>query len=110
MTNQNVNDESRWLLSPLQPKEMRVFIAVAEDAELTPEIRIALEALAAAMQAEGADVQGYALSGQCTNLDCVGFSCTGHTCLNLTSSFTGSLNTGILNSLGNTNLSFGLFR
>ena len=110
MANQNADEESRWLLSPLQPKEMRVFIAVAEDADLTPEIRSALEQLAAAMQAEGSEVQGYAMGGNCTNLDCVGFNCTGHTCVNLTSNFTGSLNTGIMNSLGTTNLSFGLFR
>lgn len=110
MTSENAGDQSRWLLEPLQPQEIRIFVAVADDADLTPALRTALEQLAAAMQSEGAEVQGYALAGQCVNLDCTGFNCTGHSCINLSSNFTGSINTGIMNSLGTTNLSFGLFR
>jgi hypothetical protein len=54
--------EPRWLLEP-RPGEAQIHIAVGDEAELTPELREALEALARALP--GAEVEGYAKPRPC---------------------------------------------
>src|SRR5437660_793760 len=77
MTNQASGDESRWLQAPLESKEVRILVAVADDAELSPAMRAALEQLAVAMQTEQAEVAGYLMDGcSCHG----GFSCTTNVC------------------------------
>lgn len=44
MTNQGQPDESSWVVAPPGANEVRVTVAVGGDAELTPELRAALEA------------------------------------------------------------------
>jgi hypothetical protein len=66
MTNeQNTNDIGAWLLSPLGAGEARIFFAAAEDAELTTEVRQALDALARALQEAGGDVDVEGFSDGC---------------------------------------------
>jgi hypothetical protein len=70
MSSQSPGDEARWLLTPLEPQEVRIFIAVADDADLTPAMRAALEQLASAMQTDEAQVQGYCASHLCRLIPC----------------------------------------
>src|SRR5437762_814243 len=59
-------DEARWLRPP-EPGEVRIHIAVGEGAELTPEVRRAIDELGRALQAE--EVEGFAKpKGQRCNL------------------------------------------
>src|SRR5438046_3710974 len=51
------SNEARWL-EPPEPGEARIHIAVDEAAELTPQVRQALDALARALETE--EVQGSA--------------------------------------------------
>jgi uncharacterized protein with von Willebrand factor type A (vWA) domain len=104
MADQPADQVSQWLLTPLQPKEARIFVAVSDDAELTPALRSALEQLAAAMQSDEPDVQGYDCSGQfssCSQYNCDSFACSAHHC--------GQFG-NFAPTLGFPQLSFGLFR
>jgi hypothetical protein len=104
MTNQAAGDESHWLLEPLQSQEVRIFVAVAEDATLTPAMRAALEQLAAAMQADDAEVSGNLMDEppcHLTSGHCIGHSCT-------LSSLSPGLGAGLL-SPSSVPMSFGLF-
>jgi hypothetical protein len=70
--------EPRWLVEP-RPGEAHVHIAVGEGAELTPELREALEGLASALHRE--EVEGYAKPQPCPRLhicDSLG-NCQPHT-------------------------------
>ena len=49
--------EPRWLLEP-RPGEAQIHVAVGEGAEITPELRAAIDALARALPQE--EVAGYA--------------------------------------------------
>jgi hypothetical protein len=95
MTSQSSDDAARWLVEPLQPQDVRIFVAVGDEAELTPPLRAALEQLAAAMQQDEA-VQGYA----CPNFECTHFICGEYTCGNFSA----------FRLFPTTGLSFGLFR
>jgi hypothetical protein len=59
------SDEPRWLLDP-RPGEAQIHIAVGPEAELTPELREALEELASALH-QG-EVAGYAKPQPCPEL------------------------------------------
>jgi hypothetical protein len=60
--------EPRWLLKP-RPGEVQIHVAIGEGAELTPELREALEALASALGQE--EVEGYARGENiCTTKAC----------------------------------------
>ena len=98
MSDQNPRGASGWLLAPLQPKDVRIFVAVADDAALTPALRTALEHLAAALQAEEPEVQGYDCGCQ------GGFTCGTHSG-HLNSTF-GMVSLPVFS----TPMSFGLFR
>jgi hypothetical protein len=52
-------DESGWLVPPPGPGGVSLFIAVAEDANLTPELREAIETLVR-LTSTDESVQGYA--------------------------------------------------
>lgn len=54
-----VSQEAKWLMEPLQPGEVRIDIQVTEGANLTPQLRDALECLAKALNDE--DMQRYAM-------------------------------------------------
>jgi hypothetical protein len=62
---------SGWVIPPADPGEVNLYLAVAPEAQLTPELQAALEALVRAIdQAES--VQGYATvpaKGSCRRLD-----------------------------------------
>jgi hypothetical protein len=63
MADQSAGSEGpRWLLEP-GPGGARIHVAVGEGAELTPELREALEALAGALHRE--EVEGYAKPKPC---------------------------------------------
>jgi hypothetical protein len=67
MADQSVGSgEPRWLLKP-QPREAYVHVGVGEGAELTPELREALEALVDALHQE--EVAGYAKPRPCPELE-----------------------------------------
>jgi hypothetical protein len=72
----------RWLLQPPAAGEIHLHVAVGEGAELTPQLRAALEDLISTLQQ--ADVQGFAssCSPQCPMLkDCGTMICNGyHNC------------------------------
>jgi hypothetical protein len=69
-------EQPRWLQKPLDTGEVRINIAIDEEAELTPELRGAIEDVVRALQDQ--EVQGYAVpqGGGCNGLS----SCTPHNC------------------------------
>ena len=104
MVDQPAEQGSQWLLAPLQPKEARIFVAISDDAELSPAMRSALEQLAAAMQSDESEVQGYDCAGQfssCSTYNCTDFQCSAHHCGQFGNFFP---------VLGTPQLSFGLIR
>lgn len=79
MTNTPEGDaNSRWLLEPPAPGEVQLHIAVGEDAQLTPQLRAALDQLVTALY--GDEVTGYTTCyPKCPDLTgCGDFSCTDH--------------------------------
>ena len=69
-------EQPRWLQEPPGTGEVRIHIAVDEAAELTPELRGAIEEVVRALQEQ--EVQGYATpqGGGCSGLS----ACTPHNC------------------------------
>jgi hypothetical protein len=65
-------DEPRWLLAPPAHGEAHVHIAVDTAANLTPELREAIEGVMRALQSE--EVEGYAKPQPCPALQ----NCTPH--------------------------------
>jgi len=62
MTDESTSGEGiRWLLEPPAPGEVRLYIAADAQAQLTPQVREALDRLVEALEAE--DVQGFAARG-----------------------------------------------
>jgi hypothetical protein len=70
-------EDLRWLLEPPPPGAGHVHVAVGEGAELTAEVRAALEQLVRALHSQ--DVQGFGKAGchpRCDDLaNCLGLVC-----------------------------------
>ncbi|MEY2567759.1 MAG: hypothetical protein QOE35_2288 [Actinomycetota bacterium] len=73
VTTSDPSDDSGWLIEPPATDGAIISLEVATDAELTPELRQAIEALALAVEALGqpSEVEGFARAGICdTNMGC----------------------------------------
>jgi hypothetical protein len=85
MTTEPEHEDLRWLLEPPTPGGMHIHIDISPDAEVTPELRTALDQLAQALAAQD-EVEGFSKTctpysgcpvrscnlGACEGQECVG--------------------------------------
>jgi hypothetical protein len=94
MAEEEPDDRAEWLLAPPKAGEIRLMVELGEGAELTPEMRAAVETLM--RELNESEVEGYAmpgafsaniglfgagpLQGSCQQLVCERHDCSKHSC------------------------------
>lgn len=73
-------EDLRWLLEPPAPGEVHVHVAVGEGAQLTPEVREAIEQLLTRLHEAESDVSGFCRLITCDALSKLGCLPRGGTC------------------------------